>query len=107
MKADQEEKKRDITNTILYFKDLKDKELERQVKENAEIARETEKENKQFDEMFSDRFNHTEKQLDFIFDASVSPPEHQDLATGPEHQNMAPVSEKQRKVRSPKGCIIS
>lgn len=75
IKNDQQEKKRQLTNALHYFKDLKDKELDRQLKENAEIARDTEKENKQFTEIFLDSSYRTEEQLDpkFIFDFDPAP----------------------------------
>lgn len=61
---DQQEKKRELTKNLHHFKDLKDKEFDRQVKENAEIAPDTEKEIKQFTEVFLESSYCTKKQLD-------------------------------------------
>lgn len=97
VKVDQEGKKRELTNNLHYFNDKKDKELDRQIKENAEIASETEKENKQFNEILLARSDHSEEQLESSTDFNDLPPEQLDVSA----------SSLYGKVPPNRGCLIS
>ena len=52
VKADQGALKKELNSTFQHFKELKDKELNRQVDENVDVVRKTEEDFQRFETMF-------------------------------------------------------